>query len=111
MKDELNGKIIEEFVGLRAKMYSLKTDKEEMKKTKGVKKNVVKIDIIHQDFVTCLFEERKFMHIMQTIRSFKHQLNSVKSVNHFLKKSLSQMFDWVLNTPLNMISKEPLLLE
>ena len=38
MKDELNG----EFVGLRAKMYSLKTKKEEMKKAKGIKNNVVK---------------------------------------------------------------------
>ena len=46
MKDELNGEIIEEFVGLRAKMYSLKTKKEEMKKAKGVKKNVVKKDIV-----------------------------------------------------------------
>ena len=42
MKDELNGEIIEEFVGLRVKVYSLKTKKEEMKKAKGVKKNVVK---------------------------------------------------------------------
>ena len=41
MKDELNGEIIEEFVGLRAKMYLLKTKKVEMKKTKGVKKSVV----------------------------------------------------------------------
>ena len=78
MKDELNGEIIEEFVGLRAKMYSLKTKKEEMKKAKGVKKNVVKKDISHQDYVDCLFEERKFMHTMQTIRSFKHQLYTIK---------------------------------
>ena len=78
MKEELNREIIEEFVGLRSKMYSLKTKKEEMKKAKGVKKNVVKKDISHQDYVDCLFEERKFMHTMQTIRSFKHQLYTIK---------------------------------
>ena len=42
MKSELNREIIAHFVGLRAKMYSLKIKKEEMKKTKGVKKKVVK---------------------------------------------------------------------
>ena len=67
MKDKLNWEIIEEFVGLRAKIYSLKTKKEDMKKAKGVKKNVVKKDISHQDYVDCLFKERKFMHTMQTI--------------------------------------------
>ena len=54
MKDELIGEIIEEFVGLRAKMYSLKTKKEEMTKAKRVKKNVVKKYISHQDYVDCL---------------------------------------------------------
>ena len=78
MKDELNGGIIEEFVGLRTKMYSLKTKKGEMKKAKVVKKNVVKKDISRQDYVDCLFEERKFMHTMQSIRSFKHQLYTIK---------------------------------
>ena len=78
MKDELNWEFIEEFVGLRAKMYSLKTRNEETKKAKGVKKNVVKKDISLQDYVDCLFEERKFMHTMQTIRSFKHQLYTIK---------------------------------
>ena len=72
MKDELNGKIIEELVGLMVKMYSLRTKKEEMKKAKGVKKNVVKKDISHQGYADCIFEERKFMQTMQTIRSFKH---------------------------------------
>ena len=59
-------------------MYSLKTKKEEMKKAKGVKKNVVKKYISHQDHVDCLFKERKFMHTMQTIPSFKHQLYTIK---------------------------------
>ena len=54
-----------------------------MKMAKGVKKNVVKKDISHQDYVDCLFEERKCMYTtMQTIQSFKHQLtpsNRIKS--------------------------------
>ena len=68
----------EEFVDLRAKICSLKPKKEEMKKSKGVKKNLVKKDFSHQDYVDCLIEERKLMHTMQTIWSFKHQLYTIK---------------------------------
>ena len=67
MKNKLNGEIIEELIFLKAKMYSLKTKKEEMKNAKRVMKNVVKKDISHKDYVDFLFEERKFMHTMQTI--------------------------------------------
>ena len=45
MKDELNGKIIEKFLSLSEKINLLKTKKEEMKKAKRMKKNVVKKDI------------------------------------------------------------------
>jgi len=42
-KDEDGGEIIEEFVGLRAKLYAIKKlDGEEEKKCKGVKRGVVK---------------------------------------------------------------------
>ena len=42
-KDEVGGKVIDEFVGLRAKLYSYKMfEGEESKKCKGVKKTVVK---------------------------------------------------------------------
>ena len=49
-----------------------------MKKAKGAKKKVVKKDSSYQDYVDCVFEERKFMHSVQTIRSFKHQLYTIK---------------------------------
>ena len=43
MKDELGGKIMKEFIGLRPKMYSYKTgEKDEPKKCKGIKKCIVK---------------------------------------------------------------------
>jgi len=42
MKDENNGAITIEFVGLSAKMYAMRMDgKKEIKKAKGIKNNVV----------------------------------------------------------------------
>ena len=43
MKDEFKGKIICEFVALKSKTYSLiDVDNREIKKAKGINKNVVK---------------------------------------------------------------------
>jgi hypothetical protein len=53
MKDECAGVPVAEFVGLRPKMYSiLKSDSNELKKANGVKKNVVKQQIRHQQYST-----------------------------------------------------------
>ena len=49
----------EEFVDLNGKMCSLKRKNEEMKKAKGVKKNVGKKDLSYQDYRDCLIEEKK----------------------------------------------------
>ena len=56
-KDEASGKQIEEFVGLRAKLYSYKMfdDQTEHKKCKGIKKNVEQKTITHDDYKDCLF--------------------------------------------------------
>ena len=50
MKDELNSLKMKEFVGLRAKMYSVSYESYEMKKAKGVKKCVVKNNITHNKY-------------------------------------------------------------
>jgi hypothetical protein len=74
-KDEASGKQIEEFVGLRAKLYSYKMfDGEEHKKCKGVKKNVVKKSITHDDYKDCLFTKREQMRKMNVIRSHLHDM-------------------------------------
>lgn len=55
-KDEVAGRQITHFVGLRPKLYSFKVAGGGItKKCKGVKKNVVKRDIIFDDYVRCLF--------------------------------------------------------
>ena len=56
-KDEAEGKIIREFVGLRPKCYSIKMDEKEIKKAKGTKKHTVK-GISHEDFVRVLQGEK-----------------------------------------------------
>lgn len=75
-KDEAGGKIIEEFVGLRAKLYSYKMHDtgEETKKCKGVKTRVVDRHISHQDYKNCLFDGIIVKKKMSAIRSYKHDL-------------------------------------
>lgn len=57
MKDELCGRIMSEFVGLRAKMYAFKTlDEDVVKKTKGVTRNAMRT-VSFQDYIDCLLHK------------------------------------------------------
>jgi hypothetical protein len=73
-KDEACGKQIEEFVGLRAKLYSFTVSGEEHKKCKGVKKSVVKQTIAHDDYKNCLATKEKQVRSMRVIRSHLHEV-------------------------------------
>ena len=76
-KDEAAGIPITEFVGLRSKMYSYIKDNNKGGKTaKGIKKNVIKNNIIHDDYKETLFNDKQMYHKMKTIRSENHQLGS-----------------------------------
>ena len=76
-KDEAGGKIIEEFVGLRSKLYYYKMFKEkEEKKCKGIGKAVIKKRITHDDYKDCLFSGNKQMRKMNVIRSPGHEIFS-----------------------------------
>ena len=75
-KDEVKGKIINEFVGLKSKMYSLiAVDCREVKKVKGVNKNVVK-SIRHEEFVDALFNTKVMRHNMKRIQSKLHRIGT-----------------------------------
>ena len=74
-KDEASGKVIDEFVGLRAKLYSYRMfEGEESKKCKGVKKSVVKKSISQEDYKNCLFTGKEQLRKMNVIASYKHEV-------------------------------------
>ena len=74
-KDEAAGKIIKEFVGLRAKLYSYKMDEgKENKRCKGIKKAVVEKSITHGDYKTCLETGKEQLRKQNIIRSYEHTL-------------------------------------
>ena len=76
-KDEVAGVPICEFVGLRSKMYSyMKDDQKGGKTAKGIKKNVIKKDIQHENYKETLFNNKQMYHKMKTIRSKNHELGS-----------------------------------
>ncbi|XP_025073063.1 uncharacterized protein LOC112552300, partial [Pogonomyrmex barbatus] len=78
MKDENNGAIMTEFVGLRVKMYAVRVDgRKDIKKAKGVKNNVVTRTITFDDYTRCLNEEIEMTRRQSCIRSKLHQVYTV----------------------------------
>ena len=55
-------------------MYSYKMAGEDHKKCKGVKKNVVKKTITHEDYKDCLFTGTERLRKMNVIRSYRHDM-------------------------------------
>ncbi|XP_057310650.1 uncharacterized protein LOC130648613 [Hydractinia symbiolongicarpus] len=80
MKDELGGKVMTEFVALRAKNYAYKQlDGKEDKKCKGVKKCVVKKTIGFDDYKRCLFDGVNIYIEQITFQSIMHDIHTVKT--------------------------------
>ena len=73
-KDEAAGVPICEFVGLRSKMYSyMKDNKTGGKTAKGIKKNIIKNNIKHENYKQTLFENKQMHHIMNSGRKTRHR--------------------------------------
>ncbi|XP_029672378.1 uncharacterized protein LOC115241009 [Formica exsecta] len=78
MKDENNGAIMTEFVGLRAKMYALRVEgKLDTKKIKGVKSGVVARTITFDDYARCLRREIEITREQSCVRSKLHEVYTV----------------------------------
>lgn len=78
MKDENNGECMTEFVGLRAKMYSIRVKGiDKTKKAKGVKAYVLKKEITFDDYLKCIYENCKIYKNQNSIRSKKHEVYTI----------------------------------
>ena len=77
-KDEVNGKIIKEYIGLKPKMYAMDVQHDDEKKTaKGVPKNIVKKEMNFNMYKKTLYENTHEKVKFNTIRSYQHQLFSI----------------------------------
>ena len=73
MKDELDGAILNEFVALRPKAYSYRTEYlVELKKAKGTKKCVIKNMLKFEDYKKCLFGNGNVLRLQQRFKSENH---------------------------------------
>ena len=77
-KDETQGILICEFIGLRSKMYSIKLNDDTEKKTaKGIVKNVIKKHLKHEHYKRILETGDIMNSSMKMIRSYDHQIYTV----------------------------------
>ena len=98
MKDESEGKIIDEFVGLKSKMYSMKNiDGKESNTAKGVN-----IATEFNEFKNTLFNKKIIRHEMRRIQGKKQKMGTYE-IN---KISLSVFDDkrFVLNDGIHMLA-------
>ncbi|KYM96987.1 hypothetical protein ALC62_12365 [Cyphomyrmex costatus] len=78
MKDENNGAVMTEFIGLRAKMYALRVvGMSDVKKIKGIRKSVVAKTISFEDYVKCLHDAYKQSIRQSRIRSSLHEVFTI----------------------------------
>ena len=76
IRDETAGFAIEEFVGLKPKMYLyLVDDNSEHKKAKGINKNVV-VTISHNKYKDVLLNKKCLRHSMNRIQSKAHKIGT-----------------------------------
>lgn len=85
MKDENGGRIMTEFVGLRAKMYSIRVDDiDSVKKAKGIKNYVIRQSITFDDYIACIRNSQSLIGSQNLIQSNLHKVFSLTQTKKIL---------------------------
>lgn len=97
MKDENCGNIMVEFVGLRAKMYSYRVQKQknmmiESKRAKGIKKHIVNKKLTFDDFKQCILQHTSLTGSQSLIKSSFHKVYTINQNKVFLDGSDDKRF-------------------
>lgn len=79
--DETDGRIMTEFIALRAKAYAFNIEGREQIKAKGIRGYVAKKYMTLENHKKCLFGEDNFDKYTDnvSIRSYKHQIMTIKT--------------------------------
>ena len=101
-KDEMSVKIIEEYVGLKSKMYSIKWPEGNVRICKGISKSVNKVVLRHEMYKECLMNVELRKNKVARIGSKLHQIYTYS----FSKISLSPFDDkkYILHDKINTLA-------
>ena len=97
MKDEFNGNKIDEFVGLKSKMYSLISTNMVLNKAKGIN-----LKLKHKEYVNVLFNKKNLRHKMKRILNERHNIGS-----YVINKIILSCYDdkrFILNDGINSLA-------
>ena len=85
-KEELRGKIIKKFVGLRAKKYGyLMDDDTEHKNAKATKKYVMKREVTFKNYEDCLLNDKTILKSQQRFKSGCHNVYTMYILNKSIR--------------------------
>jgi len=102
LKSEYGEKIMNEFVGLKSKLYSILYDEKSNKKTaKGLQKTILNKYINHEQYRNVILSNKLFSSSMNRIQSKEHHLQTIE-----LTKLIFQPFDdkrYILEDGINTI--------
>ena len=79
MKSEYGEKVVNEFVGIKSKLYSIIYNEESNKRTaKGLQKAVLKKFITHDHYKKVIEENNVFVTSMHRIQSKSHDIHTLR---------------------------------